>query len=1148
MQVKGAKFYFAAAFLNAFVDLGHKITIQNAIFKNYDGTTQVVLTAFVNGLILLPFIFLFLPAGRITDRYPRDRVMQISAWATVALALGIAIFYHMGWFEAAFAMTFMLAAQSAIYSPAKFAYLKGLFGAENLARANGITQAIAIVAILGGTMSFSILFESLFNDAQTTGETLQQVAGIGWLLVAGALIEVVCLYRLPRSVAAPQTSPSLAAGSMIRRVMRRRVMSRTILGISLFWGIGQVMVATFPAFVKVRTGIDSAAVVQAVLAMSGVGIAFGALVAGRLSRNYIETGLIPVGAIGIGLALWAIPFADGIVAFGLLNFGLGFAGGLFVIPLNALLQFHGDERELGSVISVRNLFSNLCMLAFLAATILLSAVGVSEAGLLVALALIAVVGVIYTISQVPYSLTRFLVAGLMSQRYRLRVQGMENIPGKGGVLLLGNHISWIDWAMLQMASPRQIRFVMAHRYYNHWYLRWALDAVGCIPITGGGASKQALERVADALTAGDAVCLFPEGALTVNGQLGEFKRGYETALRLSGKEIPIVPFHIHGLWGDRLSMSSEGFKTARAASGRRNVVITFGALLPRETSAVQLKQKIVELSVAAWQEYAESLPAVGAAYVAQCKQMGSRTQLHDDISGNLSARRALTGAVLISRRITHLWPGQQVGLMLPFSAGGVLANMATLLAGKTLVNLNYTASADALRYACEASEIKRVLTARRFTEQLQKRGIALEALLPDVEFIYLEDLRKGFSRAESLVTLLMITALPTPLLTALICRHPDPERAAIIFSSGSEGVPKGVILSHTNLMANVKQIADALQPDTDDVMMGSLPLFHAFGLTAAQLMPLIEGVPLICQPDPTDVESVAKGVARYRATIMFGTSTFLRFYCRNRKVEPLMLASLRLVVAGAEKLAVDVREDFERKFRKPIYEGYGMTEAAPVVSVNLPDSLDTNSWRLHRCNKLGTVGQPIPGTSIRIADPATYASLPIGEEGMVLVGGPQVMKGYLDNPAKSSQVLIQQDGIVWYVSGDKGRLDEDGFLTLIDRYSRMAKLGGEMVSLSAVEQMIRPGLIEQQYEGDLIATSIADARKGERLVVLLDADFDLKAMQEYLKNTKANPLMRPSSWLRVDSLPRLGAGKCDYSGAKQLAIQLEGNAAIQTNR
>lgn len=1137
VRVPGGLAFFIAAFLNAFVDLGHKITIQNTVFKVYEGSTQVILTALVNGLILLPFIFLVVPAGRVTDRFRRHRVMQIAAWVSVALALGVALFYHLGWWEGAFAMTFLLAAQSAFYSPAKFAYLKSLFGAENLARANGIAQAVAIVAILAGTLVFSIAFEALLDSASSPGPILVQVSGLGWLLVAGALMELACLYRLP-AMDTVQPQANSQPKPPMRELVARPLVARTILGISLFWGIGQVVLAIFPAFVESRTGIHNAALIQASLSMSGIGIAVGAVLAGRLSADRIETGLIPVGALVICLSLGLMPLAQTLTSIAFLNFTLGIGGGLFLISLNALLQFHSPGKELGSVISVRNFFSNICMAGFLVATMLLSQIGLGETGLLILLAVVALIGTSYTVKLLPYSLTRLAVQFVMAQRYRLKVQGIEHIPPRGGVLMLGNHISWIDWAMIQIASPRPIRFVMARTYYDRWYLRWLLDAAGCIPIEAGANSKQALEKVAEALNQGDVVCLFPEGALTPNGQLQEFKRGYETAIRLAGTEIPILPFHLHGLWGSRLSRSSDGFKQARALPGRREVVVTFGETLPGSTPAEALKQHIFELSVHAWNEYTNSLEDLGSAWVRSGKQLGNRALVHDDLSGSLSAHRLLVGSSLMARRINQQVPGQYVGLMLPFSAGGLMANMATLQCGKTLVNLNYTASADALQFACHETGIKTIFTARRFVDQLLKRGIDVKDMLPDLEMVYLEDMRESFRKSEALLMMLKVKLLPFPALKRLVCRKPETDVAAVIYSSGSEGSPKGVVLRHRNLIANVKQTAEALQPEPEDVMMGSLPLFHAFGLTVAQFLPLLEGVPVVCQPDPTDVLAVAKNVAKHKGTILVGTSTFLRFYCRNSKVEPLMLESLRLVVAGAEKLSPDVRVAFESKFHKIIYEGYGMTEAAPVVSVNLPDELDTQRWRRKESNRVGTVGQPLAGTAIRICDPETWLPLPVGAEGMVMVAGPQVMPGYLNQPEKSSAVLIEQDGLTWYASGDKGRLDEDGFLTLIDRYSRMAKLGGEMISLGAVEQVLRTGLMEQGYAGDLVATSVEDKRKGEKLVVLLDADYSQKAINDYLKKSKTNALMRPAAWLQVDEIPRLGAGKVDFTGVKKLAAEM----------
>ena len=507
----------------------------------------------------------------------------------------------------------------------------------------------------------------------------------------------------------------------------------------------------------------------------------------------------------------------------------------------------------------------------------------------------------------------------------------------------------------------------------------------------------------------------------------------------------------------------------------------------------------------------------------------------DTLSRPLNAGQALTASLLLAKRFRHRSVNEStLGLLLPTSTAGVLANMATLLAGKTLVNLNYTTSQAALAYALQQADIRTVVTSRRFVEKLSQRGLAVDVLLEGQQVLYLEDLQAGFSRLERIGTFLAVRLLPAWLLQALFCYSRDADAtAAILFSSGSEGQPKGVMLSHRNLMANIKQTSDVLNTQHDDVVMASLPLFHAFGFTVTQLLPLIEGLPLVSHPDPTDVSGVANAVAKHSATIMFGTSSMLRLFNRSSKVTPDRLKSLRVVVAGAEKLDDRVREGFAEKFGKAIYEGYGATETAPVAAVNLPDAAGVHYQQVQKGNKPGTVGMPLPGTSIKVVDPKSFEELPTLEPGMIVISGPQVMQGYLDDPQRTEQALKTVDGQRWYVTGDKGFIDEDGFLTLIDRYTRFAKIGGEMVSLSAVETAVKA--VIEEPDTPMMAVSLPDANKGERIVLLSEAALDAKTLKSALRQQGTSALMIPSDWLTVEEIPRLGSGKADFAGAKRLA-------------
>ena len=1149
LRFGGALPFLVAVFANAFIDLGHKIVVQNTIFKMYDDSEQVIYTAILNGLILLPYILLFSPAGFVSDKYPKNWIMRGCAWLAVVLTIIITIAYAMGWFWLAFAVTFLMGVQSAFYYPAKYGYIKNLFGKQRLAQANGVVQAISIIAILMGTFAFSIGFESLYEaGAVSKNAILVNLVPMGLLLIVSSIIELVMMYRLPQldNTNHQQKFDTRAylngklTTENLKLLWSRPAIFQAAIGLALFWSAGQVMLAAFPAFAKNILGETNTVVIQAILAASGIGIALGSHFAGRISRNYIETGLIPVGAMGFALGLVILPGLTSISAMVINFLWIGFMGGLFIVPLNALIQFYAKEHELGRLLATNNLLQNVSMLLFLVLTAVFSVLEISTRLLLVLIAVVAVVGSVYTIIKLPQSLVRLLFSFMVKNRYRIHVEGMKNIPEKSGVLLLGNHISWIDWAIVQIACPRPVRFVMHKTIYELWYLNWFLKMFGCIPIESGAGSQKSLEHIAQLLNKGEVVCLFPEGMLSRNGHLGEFRRGYERAAALCNETVVIQPFYLRGLWGSQFSNSSENFKRLRRSDGlRRDLMVAFGAPIAIDTPVDALKRRVFDLSISSWQTYVQTLPTLPNAWIDSVKRQGNRLAIADTLGQPLTTQRALTGAIAFSQKIRRLSPENTIGLLLPTSGGGMLANMAVLLAGKTVVNLNYTASKEAFVSALEQAQIKTVYTSKRFVKKLAARGLDYLSLLDNCQVVYLEELKEAIPRWQMLSILLLIKVLPAKLLKLLFCHsHNNQQTAAILFSSGSEGLPKGVQLSHKNIMANLKQIADVLNTREQDVVMASLPLFHAFGLTVTQFMPLIEAMPVVCHADPTDALATAKAIATYKATIMCGTSTFLRLYCRNPKVHPLMLDSLRVVVSGAEKLNPAVRDAFKTKFNKEIYEGYGATETTPVASVNIPAVLSTEDWKVQEGNKLGTVGMPLPGTSFKIVDPDTFEELPTGTDGMILIGGAQVMQGYLNNSEKTQQVIREIDGMRWYISGDKGHLDSDGFLTIVDRYSRFAKLGGEMISLTAVEASVQEVITAEDKEQaiDVIAINIADDKKGEKIVLLCEAELDFSALKDAMLASGCNPLMIPGQVIQVEQLPKLGSGKADFAKAKQLAL------------
>ena len=1148
LKIRGFLPFILIAFINAFVDLGHKIIIQNTLFKAYDGDLQVMLTAVVNGLILLPFILLFTPAGFISDRYSKPWVMRVAAWGAVVITGLITVCYYSGWFVAAFALTFLLALQSALYSPAKYGFIRELLGQERLSEGNGWVQATTMVAILSGIVAFSALFEARIDVAAGSepGALLQQIAPLGFLLMLGAVIELALAYRLPvfaarRPDLAFQVRDYLTTRSLrknLRMLVAKRAIIQSIIGLAMFWSISQVMLAVFPAYAEQHFSEDNTFVIQSVMALAGIGIMLGSVLAARLSRHYINAGLIPLGAAGVALGLWLLPLVQSLQWAGAVFLLIGISGSLMTIPLNALIQFNAREDRLGRVLAGNNFIQNVAMLGFLVITVLSAWWSISAEALLWVLVVVAVAGAIYAFCLLPQATLRLLVSALVRRRYNLTVQGFEHLSSgsEEGTLLLGNHISWLDWAMIQMACPKHIHFVMERSIYERWYLRWFMDLYGVIPISARG-SRSAMQDVRRLLSEGKVVCLFPEGAISYTGQLGEFKRGFERIVQSDEEEAlnaSIVPFYLRGLWGSRFSRSSERLQHSEGGRLKRDVIVSFGAPMPIESSAAAVKQQVLELSVRAWNEYTESLDTLPKAFIRTARAAPSEWALTDLGGPVLNHRRLLTACILFSRRMKKI-DQQNVGLLLPTAAGGVIANMAALMAGKTVVNLNYTAPETALLSAVEQAGIKTLVTSGRFLKKLEQRGVRLERLLQQLEVIELEEVKAGIGKLESVLTLVQAMALPEFMLRWLYGGHADiDDTAAILFSSGSEGSPKGVMLSHRNIMANLKQISAVLNVREDDCILATLPLFHAFGLTVTSMLPLVEGIPLVCHPDPTDAVNIGKAAARYRATIMCGTSTFLNLYLRNKRLHPLMFESLRVVVAGAEKLSPTVKQGFEARFKAPVVEGYGCTETTPVASVNLPDHLDTRWWNVQVGERAGTVGMALPGSMFKIVDPETLEPLPTGEDGLILLGGSQIMKGYLNAPERTADVVVELEGLRWYKTGDKGHLDEDGFLTIVDRYSRFAKVGGEMISLGAVETQLRQVLGEEQA---LAAVAVPDAKKGERILLLVE-NLNSAEVEKTIRSSEIAPLMRPAAVYTVNQVPVLGSGKPDLASAKRMALEL----------
>jgi len=1141
-KIAGFTPFILIVFLNAMTDLGHKITLQNTIFKVYEGPELIALTAIVNALILLPFIFLFSPAGFISDKYPKPKVIKIASFLAIIVTSLILVSYIQGWFWIAFGLTFILAAQSAIYSPAKYGLIKEMVGNKYITQANAVVQAVTIFSILIGAVVYSVFFENLLpsNIELTTATIFEYIYPIGFILIGSSIFEFILALQLKEtkeenkkmSFDVKEYTKGNYLKENLRIIKEKNVVWLSIIGLSILWGVSQLVVAVFGPHLKEALGITNTIVPQFLLSIAGFGMVFGALLAGKISKNYIELGLIPLGALGVSISLFILPSLESTTSMGLFMFAYGMFSGFFIVPLNALIQFATKEENLGKVLAGNNFFQNVVMFSFLTITAIFAYLHLSSDILLYLAAIIALMGTFYTIIELPQSMIRTVIKGMLGFKYNVTVCGLENIEEEKGVLLLGNHISFLDWAIIQLAYPKQIRFVIDKGFYDKWYLKPFLKFFKAIPISPRR-SKEALKKVTEELNKGNTVALFPEGSISRNGHLGEFHKGFEIATREATNSI-IVPFYLRGLWEGNFSRASKKLKSRN----ERDLSVFFGKKMPVTATAEEVKKAVFDLSIQSWEDYANGLPSIQEAWIKRAKERNNPICMADSTGVELNTDKFITGVFTIASILKKkLGKEQNIGLILPTSVAGSLGNLAVLSLGKTIVNINYSSGNKSIAHALEIAEVNKIVTSQTFLTKLKAKGFDLTDVLKDKELIMLEDIKEEISNADKLRTLIMVKTLPTSILELIYIKKSKREdTAAILFSSGSEGTPKGIELSHKNILGNIKQIITIMNPEDDDVIMGTLPIFHSFGLTVTTILPLVEGISVVSHPDPTDGFGIGKLVYKYEGTILLGTATFLRLYTKNRKLRPEMFDSLRLVVAGAEKLPKETQDEFRMKFGQNIYEGYGTTETTPAAAMNIPDVLQPDTWKVQKGHKEGSIGLPLPGSSIRIVDPETFEELPTGEAGMVIIGGTQIMKGYIKQPEKTKEVIKEIDGIRWYVTGDKGYIDKDGFVTLVDRYSRFAKIGGEMISLGLVEQEIRK-LINQ--DDNIMATAIPDNKKGEKIVLLFNGVSKLKDIIQKIKESKLNPLFKPSTYHEVEELPKLGTGKADFKGAKNLAIELE---------
>jgi acyl-[acyl-carrier-protein]-phospholipid O-acyltransferase/long-chain-fatty-acid--[acyl-carrier-protein] ligase len=1073
----------------------------------------------VLAIYIFPFFLFSGYAGHMADVLSKRTVLVAFKVFEIAVMIVGIFAFHAGSLAWMLAVLFLMAIHSTFFSPAKYGILPEMLPEKELSRANGLLEMSTFLAIILGTSLGSMMVFALKDSSEWIGVILTGVA------VAGTLTSLRIPNVAPSGATYPfQWDPWAEIRGGLKRLYGDRTLWLTVLGIAYFWFLGALLQTDLILLGKEVMGLDELSI-GFLATFLAVGIGVGSIAAGRLSGDKVELGLVPLGAIVMAACSVLLFFSTQSYAATAVALSLmGFAGGLFAVPLNALLQQRSGREEKGRLIATNNFISTAgILLASGALWTQRDLLGIPADWIILILGLLTLAATIYILTILPDFLIRFTLWLLTHTIYRIRIVGQEHVPFRGPALLVCNHLSYVDALLVSASVQRFIRFLVYRPYYEIKWLNWLFRLMKAIPVSARHRREivESLARAREELAQGHVVCIFAEGAISRTGNLLPFKRGFEKIVE--GLEIPVIPVHLDRLWGSIFSFKDGRFFWKWPERLPYPVTVSFGAPLPAKVTAREAREAILELSSAAVNHRRSPRDTLQLRFLKTAKRRWFSFCMADSSGRELSYGNTTVASLLLSRWVkTACTRESMIGLLLPASVGGALANIAVLMAGKVPVNLNFTAGTESTTQALRQCGIRTILTSRLFLIKAK--------LEPMDGMIFIEDAVSRVRMPEKIIASFLAFVLPSRLLLAVYGAG-DPKAdslATVIFSSGSTGAPKGVMLSHHNVLSNIEAFAQLFWVTRKDRMMGVLPFFHSFGFTGTLWFPLLSGFGVAYHPNPLDAKTIGEMVAKYKATILISTPTFYAAYLR--RIPPEQFSSLRYAIVGAEKLREPLAKDFKEKYGRDLLEGYGCTETAPVVSVNIPDVEEASEHQTGL--KPGTVGHPIPGVAVKVVDTETGAPLSSGEEGLLLVKGPNRMLGYLGQPELTKKVF--RDG--WYVTGDIASIDDDGFIKITDRLSRFSKIGGEMVPHIKVEEAINRILGDQSS----VVMAAPDEQKGERLVVL----YTNKQIAPEELWAKLNQSDLPKLWIPkrdgfflVDEIPLLGSGKVDLKRAKAIALE-----------
>ena len=1018
-------------------------------------------------------------------------------------------------------VVFLLGLENAVCSTAIKGLLPNIFPRSEYPKITGLLLSTNLAAILIGV----IVIVAAFNIMVPI-----HLALCLWILPA--IISFFCAIAIPhrKYVDSSQISANNSKDRMIRIIVR----TEYIIGLLLFSMIFCLTTLCNPAFIALPDVPDVAFFLITLV----LGLMAGCLAAIRFSRGHAELGLVPLGLTGMIVSPILAYYIHVFHSYLLFSALFWTSALLAWTPVRAYQLRFIKAADRNSFFSAQNVMTGITFFSVAGIFVLFKIFGsgVNCMQCFWGSLPVAVLFALVIFWREPRFLWRLAGLVLSHTLLRVRTYGEENIPEEGPALLVANHVSFVDALLISRCTSRPVHFMMHETFYRYPWLYPFVKWAGFIEVPAAKPKQlhQLFLKTHELLRKGEIVCVFPEGGITRNGIMMNFRKGISSMIPPE-LEVPVIPVRLGMLWGFIFTYYYGRIKLRMPLQLRHPASITIGKPMSKDLSGYEIRLVLSEMAAET-----ERIPdgherPLHSQFAWQATRHPFRKLIKEFNGTEQKEFRnfpLFVKAMLLSREIRKLAPAEDkyVGVMMPNCAAAAVSVLAVMMADKVPALLNFTASRESNRIAIEQAGLHCILTSKIFLAKLKME--------PFPQMVFLEEFATKITKAKKIQAFLAALLIPRALLMKLLSpvSHRDVYcTGVVIFSSGSTGIPKGIMLSHHNINSDLFSFIRIMNWRNSDKVVGNLPIFHSFGLTVCLWLPIVYSAEVVYIPNPLDAQTVGQAICNNKLTALMATPGFLQTYMR--RCDPKDFASLRLVISGAEKLRNDIADKFQEMTNLAVAEGYGCSELSPVVSINVASSvLDLGT----SVGKRGSIGTPMPGICAKIVDPDTFELRPPDVDGLLVVKGPTVMQGYLNDPAKTAEVI--RDG--WYLTGDIAHMNDRGYITITGRLSRFSKIAGEMVPHELLEKEINE--IIHSETRCIAVCGAEDSKKGEKLVVIYsDKTLDPQNIVRELRSRDLPNLWipRPENFYYVEEIPMLGSGKLDFTGLKKMAAEL----AVENN-